>query len=82
MCDFAAAGHGCFAATPVASVESWLTPTERSRNRQPARTAHGSREIATILNERGFRSGQGIAFHSKNRLEHPREYRLKSLTID
>jgi len=59
------------AATPVASVEELADahgdgPAQVDR---PARTATEA-EIATILNERGFRSGQGHRFHSKDRLEH------------
>jgi len=46
---------------PLPAWKSWLTPTETVAQVDSLLAQHTEAEIATILNERGFRSGQGIA---------------------
>ena len=63
---------------PVPAWKSWLTPTETVAQVDSLLAQHTEAEIATILNERGFRSGQGHRFHSKIVSNIRVRYRLKS----
>jgi len=76
---FRGGGHGvfrCHARLPA--WKSWLTPTETVAQVDSLLAQHTEAEIATILNERGFRSGQGHRFHSKIVSSIRVKYRLKS----
>ena len=63
---------------PLPAWKSWLTPAETVAQVDTLLAQHTEADVATILNERGFRSGQGHRFHSKIVSSIRVKYRLKS----
>ncbi len=63
---------------PLASWEEWKTPPEVLEEIDRLLDEHTDGEIASILNERGFVSGCGKAFHARRVQKIRRGYRLKT----
>lgn len=63
---------------PMPSWKTWLTPAETVAEVDRLLDQHTDAEVAAILNERGFRSGQGRPFHSKLVHQIRQSYGLKS----
>ncbi len=63
---------------PLASWEEWKTSTEVLEEIDRLLDEHTDGEIASILNERGFVSGCGKAFHVRRVQKTRRAYRLKT----
>jgi len=66
------------AATPVTGLEELAHARGDGRAVDTLLAQHTEADVATILNERGFRSGQGHRFHSKIVSSIRVKYRLKS----
>ncbi len=65
-------------ARPVSAFEEWKTPPEIVEEIDRLLDEYTDGEIASILNERGFTSGCGNAFHARRVQKTRRAYRLKS----
>jgi excisionase family DNA binding protein len=63
---------------PVPAWKSWLTPSETVAEIDRLLEQHTEADIAHILNERGFRSGQGCRFHRRMISSIRRHYGLKT----
>lgn len=63
---------------PLQAWKTWLTPPEVVAQIDRLLEDHTDAQVASILNERGLRSGKGLAFHAKIVWNLRREYQLKS----
>jgi len=63
---------------PVPSWKTWLTPLQAVSEIDKLLDQHTDSEIAEILNQKGYRSGKGLRFHSKIVSKIRRDYGLKN----
>ena len=63
---------------PVPSWKTWLTPSQAVSEIDKLLDQHTDSEIAEILNQKGYRSGKGLRFHSKIVSKIRRDYGLKN----
>jgi hypothetical protein len=63
---------------PVPSWKTWLTPSQAVSEIDKLLDQHTDSEIAKILNQKGYRSGKGLRFHSKIVSNIRRDYGLKN----
>jgi DNA invertase Pin-like site-specific DNA recombinase len=63
---------------PVPSWKTWLTPSQTVSEIDKLLEQHTDSEIATILNQQGYRSGKGLRFHSNIVSQIRRDYGLKN----
>ena len=63
---------------PVPSWKTWLTPSQAISEIDKLLEQHTDSEIAQILNQKGYRSGKGLRFHSNIVSQIRRDYGLKN----